>query len=48
MLGSDEASYTGGVRMGLAMRQVDVERFDRALTTILSPTLSVEGRQPLV
>src|SRR5690348_10209832 len=38
MFASDEPSYTrSSHRMGLALRQVDVDRLDRALTTILSP-----------
>lgn len=38
MFASDEASYARSSHdMGLALRQVDVDRFDRALTTILSP-----------
>jgi DNA-binding CsgD family transcriptional regulator len=38
MFASDDPSYTRSWRaMGLALRQVDVDRFDRALTTILSP-----------
>ena len=38
MFASDDPSYTRSSHaMGLALRQVDVDRFDRALTTILSP-----------
>ena len=38
MLASDDTSCAEGSRaVGLALREVDLQRFDRALTTILSP-----------